>query len=122
MVTNGGYGGTQIALSYGVPLAVAGTTEDKSEVSARVAWSGAGINLKTDTPTPRQVRDAVRALLGNSEYRQRAQALAAEYRQYDAVATGADLVERLAATGRAVLRSDPVPQPMDTGLTPALPR
>lgn len=48
MVTNGGYGAVQRALSMGVPLAVAGNTEDKPEVAARVAWSGAGVNLKTD--------------------------------------------------------------------------
>jgi MGT family glycosyltransferase len=52
MITNGGYGGVQMALAHGVPLAVAGTTEDKPEVAARVAWSGAGINLKTAAPTP----------------------------------------------------------------------
>ena len=51
MVTNGGYGAVQRAVSTGVPLVVAGNTEDKPEVAARVAWSGAGINLRTGTPT-----------------------------------------------------------------------
>jgi MGT family glycosyltransferase len=104
MVTNGGYGGVQMALSYGVPLVVAGTTEDKPEVAARVAWSGTGINLKTAAPTPAQVHNAVCALLDNQRYRTRAQALQAEYARYDAVALGLDLIERLAATGRPVLR------------------
>ena len=45
MVTNGGYGAVQRALSTGVPLVVAGNTEDKPEVAARVAWAGAGVNL-----------------------------------------------------------------------------
>ena len=40
MVTNGGYGGVQMALANGVPLVVAGAREDKPEVAARVAWSG----------------------------------------------------------------------------------
>jgi hypothetical protein len=53
MVTNGGYGGVQMALSYGVPLVVAGASEDKPEVGARVAWSGAGLNLKTGKPSRR---------------------------------------------------------------------
>jgi UDP:flavonoid glycosyltransferase YjiC (YdhE family) len=104
MVTNGGYGGTQQALAHGIPLAIAGTTEDKPDVAARVAWSGAGINLKTDAPTPEQVRASVRALLDDAGYRQRAQALQAEYARYDAVELGASLIERLAATGRPVLR------------------
>lgn len=38
MVTNGGYGGVQYALRHGVPLVVAGGTEGKPEVAARVAW------------------------------------------------------------------------------------
>ena len=54
MVTNGGYGGVQLALANGVPLVVAGLTEDKMEVSARVIWSGTGVALKTDTPSSRR--------------------------------------------------------------------
>jgi hypothetical protein len=30
---------------------VAGTTEDKLEVTARVGWSGTGVNLKTNLPS-----------------------------------------------------------------------
>jgi MGT family glycosyltransferase len=76
-VTNAGYGGVQHALSYGVPIVAAGDTEDKPEVTARVEWSGVGVNLRTGTPTPKQVGDAVREVLGNSHYRQRATAIAA---------------------------------------------
>ena len=39
-VTNGGYGGVQYALRYGVPIVATGGKEDKPEVGARVAWSG----------------------------------------------------------------------------------
>ncbi|WP_448389933.1 nucleotide disphospho-sugar-binding domain-containing protein [Microbacterium aurum] len=45
-VTNGGYGGVHYALAHGVPILATGNTEDKSEVSARVAWSGAGLRLR----------------------------------------------------------------------------
>ena len=70
MVTNGGFGGIQFAMRHGVPLVVAGTTEDKIEVTARVAWSGVGINLKTDAPTSTAVRDAVRTVLADGSYRE----------------------------------------------------
>jgi UDP:flavonoid glycosyltransferase YjiC (YdhE family) len=40
LVTNGGYGSVNQALSFGVPLVTAGTGEDKADVNARVAWSG----------------------------------------------------------------------------------
>lgn len=95
MLTNGGYGGVQMALGHGVPLIVAGTTEDKPEVAARVAWSGAGINLRTSTPSAEAVRNAVREVLGNPAYKQRAQALAKEYAARDAVALGIAEIERL---------------------------
>lgn len=99
LVTNGGYGGVQTALSHGVPLVVAGTTEDKPEVASRVQWSGAGINLKTAAPKPSQVRAAVRAVLDDPRYRERARALQAEYARYDSLALGTELIERLAAKG-----------------------
>ncbi|MBC8075436.1 MAG: glycosyl transferase, partial [Chloroflexales bacterium] len=104
MVTNGGYGGVQFALAHGVPLVVAGDTEEKPEIAARVAWSGAGINLKTGTPTPEQIRTAVRTALASPKYRQQAQRIQADYARHDAPQASAALLERLAATRRPVLR------------------
>lgn len=93
MVTNGGYGGVQLALSHGVPLVIWGTSEDKPETAARVAWSGAGVRLRGRRPPgPTEVRDAVLEVLGNPRYRERARALAAEYARYDAPAAVADLI------------------------------
>lgn len=96
MVTNGGYGGVQLALSHGVPLVVWGTSEDKPEVAARVAWTGAGIRLGGSRP-PRavEVRDAVREVLHTPRYRERARALAAEYARLDAPRRVADISEAL---------------------------
>ncbi|KAL1890348.1 hypothetical protein Sste5346_008350 [Sporothrix stenoceras] len=66
MVTNAGYNGVLAALSCGVPLVCAGRTEDKADVSSRVAWSGAGIDLATGAPTVAAVRAAVlRIVYGN---------------------------------------------------------
>lgn len=93
MVTNGGYGGTQHALAHGVPVVVAGVTEGKNEVAARVAWSGAGIDLRTDTATPAQVRASVRTLLTDPSYRERAGALAERYAAHDGAASAATLIE-----------------------------
>jgi UDP:flavonoid glycosyltransferase YjiC (YdhE family) len=47
----------------GVPLVVAGDTEDKPEVAARVTWSGVGITLRTGRPRPDRLRAAVRRRL-----------------------------------------------------------
>ena len=78
-------------------MAVAGTSEDKPEVATRVACSGAGVNLKTAAPTPKQVRTAVHALLHQPPYRERARALAAEYARYDALKIAVETVEGLIA-------------------------
>lgn len=73
VVSNGGYGGVQQALRHATPLVVAGDTEDKPEVAARVHRVGAGVDLRTGSPSPRQVRRAVRAVLGEPAYRQQAE-------------------------------------------------
>lgn len=103
MITNGGYNGVQMALSHGVPLVAAGTTEDKPEVCARVAWSGVGVNLRTSRPGENQLRQAADEVLSNPRYRQRAADLAEEFRRHDAPTEAADLIERLARTGQPVL-------------------
>jgi UDP:flavonoid glycosyltransferase YjiC (YdhE family) len=112
VVTNGGYGGVQFALAHGVPLVVAGATEEKPEIAARVAWSGAGINLKTRTPTPTQIRNAVRRVLASSGYRENARRIQADYARHSAPDEAAALLERLATTGQPVLRDQPSPQPL----------
>jgi UDP:flavonoid glycosyltransferase YjiC (YdhE family) len=84
LVTNGGYGSVNQALSFGIPIVAAGLTEDKADVNARVAWSGAGLNLKTNNPAPEAIRTAVRTALDTPNCRQNAQRLAAEFATYDA--------------------------------------
>jgi MGT family glycosyltransferase len=102
MVTNGGYGGVQMALANGVPLVVAGLTEDKLEVSARIIWSGTGIALKTDTPSAVQVRDSVGAVLADDRYRARAADLQAVYAEYDGATRAAEAILEVAATPATV--------------------
>jgi UDP:flavonoid glycosyltransferase YjiC (YdhE family) len=94
MVGNGGYGGVNHALRYGVPLVVVGASEDKREVAARVTWSGAGIGRARASASPRRIRRDVRAVLDKPRYRNRARELAAE------MATGPamdDVVELITA-------------------------
>ena len=78
MVTNGGYGGVQAALAHGVPLVVAGDSEDKPEVAARVHWSGVGVDLRTGRPSPARLAEAVRRVVARPAYAARARALQAE--------------------------------------------
>ena len=82
-VTNAGFGGTQYALSHGVPLVAAGDTEDKPEVSMRAEWAGVGVNLRTGTPDAAAIGRAVDRVLADRGYRDRARALAARIAEYD---------------------------------------
>jgi len=97
MVTNGGYGGTQRALAQGIPLVVAGNTDDKMEVAARVEWAGAGINLRKQRPSPGELRDAVKEVLANPVYRENARRIQSDFAKYDAPTRAAELLEALAS-------------------------
>jgi UDP:flavonoid glycosyltransferase YjiC (YdhE family) len=82
-VTNGGYGSVNQAMSFGIPLVTAGLTEDKADVNARVAWSGVGIDLAINAPTPQALRDAIRTVLDKPDYRSRAASMAGEFNAID---------------------------------------
>lgn len=105
MVTNGGYGAVQRALLDGVPLVVAGNTEDKPEVAARVAWCGAGIDLKTGTPSAAAVRRAVRDVLDRPEYRIAAARLRDAHARRDGVAEIAALIDDVITERRVAERA-----------------
>jgi MGT family glycosyltransferase len=83
LVTNGGYGSVNQAMSYGIPLVTAGMTEDKADVNARVAWSGVGLNLATNEPTQEALRTAIRTALDRPAYRMRASQMADEFARID---------------------------------------
>ncbi|WP_022881431.1 glycosyltransferase [Gryllotalpicola ginsengisoli] len=98
MITNGGYGGVQQALAHGIPLIAAGDTEDKPEVCARIAYSGAGVDLKTGTPTVEAVSAAIDRVRAGAGYRAAARRIAESMARYDA----------LAAIERHVVAANPV--------------
>lgn len=97
LVTNGGYGGVQQALAHGIPLVVAGQTEDKIEVTARVGWSGAGINLKTNKADAAKLAQGVDTVLRDPSYRAAAQRIGADMRTTDALAALDGVLERVVA-------------------------
>ncbi len=96
-VTNGGYGGVQYALRYGVPIVATGGKEDKPEVGARIAWSGAGRRLRTERPAPRALRRDILAVLNRPRYRRASRRIAAEMAATRGFATLADVVDGVVA-------------------------
>lgn len=97
-VTNGGYTGVTLALAHGVPIVQAGTTEEKSEIAARIRWTGVGVKLGTTRPAPAAVARGVRRVLSQPSFRAAAGRVRAEMAPHDAGLEGAVLLERLATT------------------------
>ncbi|MBO0980928.1 glycosyltransferase [Microbacterium sp. SD291] len=101
MITNGGWGGTLAALEHGIPLVIAGGELDKPEIAARVAWTGAGVNLRTGTPNARQVEAGYRRIVTDPSVRQAAAGVAAELRSFGGAIRAAELIEELTAERRS---------------------
>lgn len=114
LVTNGGIGGVQTALTWGIPLVVAGMSEDKMEMNARVAWSGAGLSLKTHHPSVAKIRAGVHSVLTDDSYRTRARELKVAYARYSGAPRAAEIVLEL-ARGRQTAS----PRPEAEGAHPA---
>jgi MGT family glycosyltransferase len=95
LITNGGFGGTQNALAHGIPIIIAGATEDKMEVAARLEYSGAGINLKKQKPTSRDILKAYRKIMSDQSYKQKAKELKEIYLKFDAPILAINLIEEI---------------------------
>ena len=98
--TNGGYGGVQYALRYGVPIVATGGKEDKPEVGARVAWSGVGRRIRSERPSATALRRALLAVLDQPRYRQASQRIAEQMAAASGFAGLAKVVDELSAAPR----------------------
>ncbi len=98
VVTNGGFATVHHALRWGVPMVVSGTSEDKLEVTARVAWAGVGVNLGTQRPGPEAIREAVLRVLGDDSMRRAGVRLGALIARTDAMRDILAMVDDLMRT------------------------
>jgi MGT family glycosyltransferase len=106
VVTNGGYGGVQMALRFGVPLVVAGGSEEKPEIAARVAWCGAGVDLRTGKPSARKVKAAVKRVLATPSFASKAREMSQHMQRRNAATESALLIEQLLLKNHNVRTSD----------------
>lgn len=104
MVTNGGYNGVLAALSNGVAMVCAGRTEDKADVCSRVAWCGAGVDLRTDKPSAKAVGDAVRRVVGDESYRRAAERVRDDFGRHDGPGEVVGELERVVEEGKGKSR------------------
>jgi len=82
-VTNGGYGGVLLAVQNKLPMVVAGVHEGKNEINARIGYFKLGVDLKTEKPSPAQIRASVETILQDPVYKGNVVKLANEFEDYD---------------------------------------
>ncbi len=85
-VTNGGYGGTLLAIEHALPMVCAGVNEGKNEICTRIGYFNIGIDLKTEQPKPDQIKAAVDKVLADNGYKNNVGRLRDEFAGYDAPA------------------------------------
>jgi UDP:flavonoid glycosyltransferase YjiC (YdhE family) len=88
-ISNGGYGSVLYSLSKGVPLVTAGIMEGKNDINAHVDYFKVGIDLRTESPRPRDIRRAVERILREPQWKQnvvRLQDEISSYHPYEVIA------------------------------------
>ena len=94
-ITNGGYGGTLLAIQHGLPMVAAGINEGKNEICARIGYFELGIDLKTESPISQKIRMAVKNIFCNPEYKKNVEKLRNQFRQYNTNKLAADHILNL---------------------------
>ncbi|WP_420136302.1 glycosyltransferase [Sphingomonas sp.] len=97
LVTNGGYGTVLMGLAEGAPVIIAGASEDKPDIAARIGWAKAGINLRTGTPSEASLAEAVDRVLVDAEIKASVARIARSIETHDATAIILDAIDRIAA-------------------------
>ena len=102
-ISHGGLNTTLESLAQGVPVVVLPVTYDQPGVGARVEWTGVGRSIPVGRLTVDRLRDAVRVVLGDPAYRERAGRIQSSIEAADGLNRAADLIEGAFATGRRAL-------------------
>ncbi|KAH8897350.1 UDP-Glycosyltransferase/glycogen phosphorylase [Thozetella sp. PMI_491] len=84
-VTNGSYGVFSHCVAHGVPMVLAGHSEDKPDMGMRGEWAGLAVNLRTGNPSPDMISAGVERVLRDSKYKDRASELMKEAHAYGAL-------------------------------------
>jgi MGT family glycosyltransferase len=105
-ITHGGLNTALESLARGVPMVVLPVAYDQPGVGARVEWSGVGRSIPVGRLTADRLRAAVRMVLGNPAYRERAGRLQAGIAAADGLNRAADLIEGAFSTGRRAVPSE----------------
>ncbi len=96
VISHAGHGTVARALECGSPVVAVPHSGDMGENAARIDWAGVGVRLPWRFLSPSTLRLAVRRVLDEPAFSERARAVSAWAATHDGAATAADLVEELA--------------------------
>jgi len=104
LITHAGISTVNEALMQGIPMLSVPLGRDRMEMAQKSANNGYGIRLDLHKATPRRIKKAMIELLKNPKYQRAAEGVMHSYQSCDAPRTGADLILRLAETGKPIRR------------------
>jgi MGT family glycosyltransferase len=105
-ISHGGLNTTLESLARGVPMVVLPVTYEQPGIGARVEWSGVGCSIPVGRLTVERLRSAVRTVLNDPAYRERAAKLQASIEAADGLNRAADLIEGVFGMGWSSVPSD----------------
>jgi UDP:flavonoid glycosyltransferase YjiC (YdhE family) len=95
VICHGGHGTVARALGAGVPVLCCPHVGDMAENAVRVAWAGAGLMVPWRLGTTSSLRWAMRRIVADRGFTQRADRIADWAREHDGAERGAELIEEL---------------------------
>lgn len=95
-ICNGGYGSILLSLSNGVPVLAAGIREGKNDINAHIDYFRVGIDLRTESPKPADIRRAAERILRETQWKQNVAQLQKEFSNYHPM----ELIDAYLANGR----------------------
>jgi len=69
--------------------------KERHGLAARLEYTGAGINLRKQNPSPENIKKAVRKIMSDSTFKQKAEELQTDFAKYDSPSLAVELVEEL---------------------------
>jgi MGT family glycosyltransferase len=106
LITHAGLNTTLESISRGVPIVALPRSADQPGNAARIAHSGAGLCSPFHHGTPDELRGVIERVLGESRFRERAEALRQAMIAAGGPRRAADIAEQALTTGRPVLNHD----------------
>jgi UDP:flavonoid glycosyltransferase YjiC (YdhE family) len=102
VITHGGNNTVVEAFHHGKPMIVLPLFWDQVDNAQRVDETGLGVRLSTYGFRDGELTGAVERLLGNASLKARMAAMSARIRETSGTARAAELIERVALTGRPI--------------------